>query len=266
MISENTTENIYAGDIVVIAGTRPAGRRFSRMEKGRTKHGLLYLRSGTASLTPDRGEALIATAGQLLYLPAGIKYRLQYTAPSTEFVVVNFSLFRDDGQPLSLHEGITVLPQADAGHAVAGIMGKLAQCGTVQNLAGQLRRKELLFRLLAILYSDSESVSRLQPQIEKGVLLLKQTYLENLPMETFARHSGISQSAFRQLFHKQYGMSPLQYRNRLRIRRARELLEYEHCTVAEAAYGSGFENIGYFCRYYKKITGQTPKQSRQNDP
>ena len=265
MISEHTAENIYAGDVVVIAGSRPAGRRFSRMEKGRAKHGILYLRTGAATITPDRGHVLTATAGQLLYLPAGIKYRLQYTAPSTDFVVVDFLLFREGGQPFSLYEEITILPR-EASRDAAPVMEKLELCGPEQNLSGHLRKKELLFRLLGILCRDRALPSDLgqYPQLIKGVLLLRQTYLENLPIETFARRSGISQSAFRQLFRKQYGMSPLQYRNRLRIARARELLEYDHCTVAEAAYGSGFENIGYFCRYYKKITGQTPKESRQN--
>ena len=67
----------------------------------------------------------------------------------------------------------------------------------------------------------------------------------------------------RQLFGKHFGTSPLKYRNMLRIRRAKQLLEDGNCTVTEAAYDSGFENIGYFCECYKKITGETPKQTKQ---
>ena len=78
----------------------------------------------------------------------------------------------------------------------------------------------------------------------------------------FAKACNISESGFRQMFFKQYGISPLQYRNRLRINRARELLEYDNCTVAEAAYASGFENLGYFCRSYKKHMGETPQATR----
>ena len=263
--SQGPAETIYAGSIVVISGIRPAGRRFSRMEKGRLKHGILYIRSGEAVFSLPLGRSLTISAGQLLYLPAGLRYKLQYTAPSTDFVVVDFLLFREGGRSFSLYEDITVLPQ-EPGHTAAHIMEKLEICGPEQNLAGQFRRTELLFRLLGTLCRDNDPLTDCgqYPQLTKGVLLLRQTYLENLPIETFAKRSGISESSFRQLFRKQYGMSPLQYRNRLRIRRARELLEYDHCTVAEAAYGSGFENLGYFCRYYKKITGQTPKETRQN--
>ena len=98
----------------------------------------------------------------------------------------------------------------------------------------------------------------------KGVLLLKQTYIEDLPIEFFAKQSNISTSLFRQLFKKQYNMSPLQYRNRLRINRAKQLLECNHCTVAEVAYATGFENVAYFCRLYKRITGVTPTETKEN--
>ena len=45
---------------------------------------------------------------------------------------------------------------------------------------------------------------------------------------------------------------------------AREELEGEF-TVAEVAYASGFENIGYFCRYYRHITGETPGETKKRN-
>ena len=259
--------NLFVGDISIVSGVRQKGRGVD-FRNGRLKHGFLYLLSGEATFYLS-GKTRRVKNGELLYIPKALKYKMQYSQPDTAFIVVNFDMFDRSGNGFSLFESIHLVSLGDSAHSANHAMVKLEACGTSEAPAMLLRRKELLYQLLSILCSDSylplDDEGR-YPQIAKGVALLKQTYLENLPMETFARHSGISQSAFRQLFHKQYGMSPLQYRNRLRIRRARELLEYEHCTVAEAAYGSGFENIGYFCRYYKKVTGQTPKQSRQNDP
>ena len=78
----------------------------------------------------------------------------------------------------------------------------------------------------------------------------------------FAEASGISISLFRALFSKQFGMSPVQYRNRLRIDRAAVILSEGSCTVSEAAYACGFENIGYFCRCYKKFMEETPMETK----
>ena len=94
--------------------------------------------------------------------------------------------------------------------------------------------------------------------------MLEQTYLENLPIEKYAAVSHVSVNTFRSLFQKQFGTSPLKYRNSLRIERAKELLNEGGFTVAEVAYASGFENIGYFCRYYRRITGESPGETKRN--
>ena len=265
MITEKRKENICVGDVVVISGVRPMGKSYRHRQTGRANHGILYVRSGEATFYLQEG-ILKVTDGQLLYLPQGLEYKMQYTGESTSFVVVNFDLWGENTAPVSLFDGVKVLTDPDPTHSFESIMTKLELCGAAQNLSGQFRRKELLCRLLAVLCSSQELPDGGQyPRIGEGVRLLKQTYLENLSIETFAAACSLSESAFRQLFRKQYGISPLQYRNRLRIQRARELLEYDHCTVAEAAYASGFENLGYFCRCYKKITGQTPKQTKQTN-
>ena len=127
------------------------------------------------------------------------------------------------------------------------------------------RRKELLYRLLAMVCNDNcllnDSVS-VHLKIAQGVILLKQSYLENIPIEVFAEKSNVSISTFRKNFKEQYGISPLQYRNRLRIDRATALLEDGSCTISEVAYASGFDNVGYFCKLYKQITGKTPKNTK----
>ena len=93
--------------------------------------------------------------------------------------------------------------------------------------------------------------------------MLEQTYLENLPIEKYAAESHVSVNTFRSVFQKQFGMSPLKYRNYLRIERAKELLSEGCFTVTEVAYASGFENIGYFCRYYRQLTGEAPGQTKR---
>ena len=100
-------------------------------------------------------------------------------------------------------------------------------------------------------------------RIVDGILLLEKTYLENIPISELARACHVSENTFRSLFRKQYKTSPIQYRNLLRIARARELLSEGSCTVTEAAYGSGFENVGYFCRLYKKLTGENPSRTKK---
>ena len=256
-------KEVFAHNIVVISGVRPKGRSVNMQKCGRQSFGLLYVWSGEAVFYLEDKSKVKVTNGQLIYLPKNARYKMEYTADNTTFVVVNFDLLSEGVNPFANHD-FTVVANDDTSHTIANIMSKFELCGTVQNVAGLYRKAELFYRLLSLIYSNNPVIESGQyPQIVKGVMLLKQTYLENLSIEEFARQSNVSVSTFRQLFRKQYGMSPLNYRNMLRIQRAKQLLEYDSCTVAEVAYASGFDNIGYFCRYYKRITGETPKHTKE---
>ncbi len=263
---DKSFEDICIGNITVLSGIRPSGRTIDHFAGGRKSHGILYIFSGQARFRQQNGRTVKATDGELLLLPKGLKYKMQYTAESTTFVLIDLEIFDKKGIDRGFSEEIELLARDDCSHRIARIMADLELCATAQSLTAVFRRKELVFRLLRIICeADSPFVLKNQghPQILAGVLLLEQSFLENLPISRFAEACSISESSFRSLFGKQYGMSPIQYRNRLRIHRAAAMLSEGSCTISEAAYACGFENIGYFCRYYKKITGETPTQTKQ---
>lgn len=263
-------EDICISDVTVLSGVRPAGRNTNLLdsERGRGRHGLLYIWDGEAVFTRQDGRQITVKNGDLLYIPKGHRYRMEYTAPSTTFVLANMEIFHKNGDTAPLSRDLAVLVRDDASNRIAAIMVKLEMCSGSQGYTAVFRRKELVYKLLGAVYENSSVPSLTYqgyPQIFAGVLLLEQSYLENLPVSQYAEACNISVSLFRSLFGKQYGMSPVQYRNRLRIDRAAAMLAEGSCTVAEAAYASGFDNIGYFCRYYKKITGETPRETKEKN-
>ncbi len=258
--------DICLAEVSIVSGIRPAGRTTDHTQGGRPQNGFVYVFSGEAQFFSKGKRCVSVRDGELLFIPKGLCYKMQYTAPSTVFVLVNFEAFTKDGEALALFDTLTTVGRDDASLQIAGIMTKLELVGAAQGLHGELRKKELLYRLLSMVYGADNPLSSglgRYPQIAAGVLLLKQTYLENLPVTEFARASHISISSFRDLFRREYGTSPVTYRNRLRVKRAQELLSEGSCTVAEAAYACGFENVGYFCRCYKSITGKRPSLAKQ---
>ena len=76
--------------------------------------------------------------------------------------------------------------------------------------------------------------------------------------EEMSAMTGLSADALRRNFRQLTGTSPVQYLNRLRINRARELLMRADCNVSEAAWRVGFSDIYYFSRLFKKIDGHSP--------
>ena len=262
-------DDLRISDISVISGVRPCGRMVDFRCHGRRSNGILYVWKGEATFfCGDRDEVMIASEGTAVFLPKNKKYRIEYTAQSTTFVVVNFDLHGKSGEDVSLFEDITLLAKDDRSQRIARTMMNFELCSASKTVDATLRKKELMYRLLGSVYTPKSYLtarSDVDLQIAEGVYLLEQTYLENLPIARYAEASHVSVNTFRGSFQRHFGMSPLKYRNRLRIERARELLCEGGFSVAEVAYASGFENVGYFCRYYRQITGESPSETKKRN-
>jgi len=261
-------DNLCILNIAVISGIRPCGRTVDSSIYGRPSCGILYIWEGEVCFYNEQGETTVASDGELLFLPKYKKYKMKYTAKSTVFVLVNFDLFDKNGEEVSLTEDITMLAKNDEFNRFAKIMTNFELCSVSKTIGTTLRKKELMYRLLGAIYASSPYWSiehDIDPKIFDGVRLLEQTYLENLPITKFSEACHMSINTFRSLFQKQFGTSPVKYRNNLRIERAKELLGEGSFTVSEVAYQSGFENVGYFCRYYRQIAGESPSETKKRN-
>ena len=100
-------------------------------------------------------------------------------------------------------------------------------------------------------------VFRMARQIEKGYLD------ENVVEEALGRVPFSTDYASR-LFRKQFGVSPLRYLTRCRIRTAVDHL-MAGSSVKEAARAAGYEDQLYFSRVFTKLQGMAPRafQTRQ---
>lgn len=257
-------QDICVFDITFISGIRSAGKEADKT-KGREKNGILYMPKGECRIFRTGEQDLILRAGDVAMLPQDYCYQLRYTAEETEFRQVNFSILSAGGEVLTLSDQIQVLTDRVDVPVVSNLMAKIEIACQAEDDGSVLRRKELLYRLLSLLFVQEHALNIQQTKyanILPGALLLQKTFLEDRPITEFAAACNISLSSFRALFTQYYGMPPSVYRNELRIKRARSLLIDGNCSVLEAATGSGFHNLSYFCRYYKRVTGETPGQTQ----
>lgn len=246
-----------------MSGIRPAGRTVDRLEQGRANHGFLYMWEGAVEFRMPGGSCLRAQSGDLTVIPKNSRYEMRYVAESTTFVLMNLQLKTPDGEDAAFFDEICVVANDLPERHIASIMAKLEMCSASENSSAIFRRKELAYRLFSTVFGGADpSVTQDYSHIRPGVVLLQQSYLENIPITKLAQVCDMSVSSFRRLFGLAYGCSPVQYRNELRLQRARALLLEGSCNVTEAAYASGFENLGYFCRSYKKRMGETPQATR----
>ena len=96
-------------------------------------------------------------------------------------------------------------------------------------------------------------------QIKCGLTYIKEHFTESLSVELIASQAGFSRFYFSRQFKLVMGMSVMKYVEFLRCRYARGLLE-NGATVSEAAAESGFSDLSYFAKVFKRQYGMVPSK------
>jgi AraC-like DNA-binding protein len=99
-------------------------------------------------------------------------------------------------------------------------------------------------------------------RLQKVYQFLEENYTHRIDIGEVSKAVNLSTPAFCRFFKKQSGITFTQFVNQFRISRSRKLL-LQQKTVTEACYASGFDNLSYFNRTFKKITGENPSHFRR---
>lgn len=102
----------------------------------------------------------------------------------------------------------------------------------------------------------------LQNPCQRIYQYIESNFKEPLKLETLAKLFGYNSSYLGKLFHKETGMNFNTYLDRLRIEHSKKHLEYG-ATIATASEVSGFNNVDYYTKKFKKYVGILPSEYRK---
>lgn len=101
-----------------------------------------------------------------------------------------------------------------------------------------------------------------QERFKKLAAYIEAHRADHLTLSALAEEAGLSRQHLCRFFKEMSGMSPIEYINCLRIDGAsRDLLETD-LTITEIAGRSGFDNLSYFNRQFRRQKGCTPSAYR----
>lgn len=98
--------------------------------------------------------------------------------------------------------------------------------------------------------------------IHKIIRYLDSHYTENYNRRELAEKFKIHDNYMVQLFKKHTGTSISGYINNLRIKASIELIKNDDSKIVDIAYHVGYNNLTYFYRAFKSLTGMTPNEYR----
>src|SRR6476469_1089549 len=133
--------------------------------------------------------------------------------------------------------------------------------------AAELERMVIMKSLMSHKHSYSDHLLRQSLSSTPSAVRIVEEYIEAnwdkpIDIDTVSAMARISaRSLFRQ-FRKERGYTPADFAKRIRLNRAREMLDHsEDASVTRIALKCGFQNPGHFARDYRLAFGELPSET-----
>lgn len=242
---------------VVLACKVPAGSG-EAVHKNRPSHGLALNISGEKKYIFD-DVSITVKDKDIIFLPENSNYVVETIIPG-DCYAINFKLDCEiNFNPFITHQKNYT--------EIYDIFISAEKAFKTKKKGYMLKCKSELYSLLYNIIN--EHYLKYIPTSKEKLILPATKYIHNfysdkeIKISTLSELCGMKESYFRRIFLNCFGVSPIKYINNLKLMRAKELLlqsEYPLETVSEL---SGFNNVYYFCRYFKRSTGLTPGEYKK---
>lgn len=222
--------------------------------KGLDRHYIARMRAGKGRIVTSDKQVLLVEKGDVIYMPIGLSYHSYWTPDPKEGRVewesYGFSLFPSSLlcplQPLSVDEEASAL---------------------LDQIAEHLKVTSLTVGSLFLFLDRTLPGMREEEQPTKTALLKKiQGYTENhisFSVPALAKECGMSESGLYAYTKRHTGMTPVELKNRIRVKQAKELFRTTDLSVEEISTRLGFNTAAYLRKLVKQYAGKTPQQLRR---
>jgi len=101
------------------------------------------------------------------------------------------------------------------------------------------------------------------PAIHRAREIIELKSHNDLSLTIIANNVNVSAGYFSELFKKETGVNFVEYVARTRVEKAKNLLQKPRTRISEIAFEVGFQSLSQFNRAFKKYTGMTPSELRE---
>lgn len=224
-----------------------------------------YVVKGNFHIAFNDGNEVTVSAGQMIYLHSDVEYVSEWDNDGERYYIsFNFILEKTNfetenlyNKPFIISDGFekNLYNEFNAAKAIyakhdgfVGIALNGCYYKILYRIAKRIERKSIKAE-----YNGSE--------IYKAVVFLENKYLSEVTSEDLAEMCEMNVSTFRKIFKEHKGMSPMKYKNHLKMLYARELLESGLYTVSAVSEILNCSDFSHFNKLYKKEFGENPSKA-----
>ena len=239
---------------------------------------IIYVYSGDLAASADGKKLGHLGAGEMLYIPAGVKYKLK--GQYIEAAVVTFDPTAQSPEP---YERISPVLASDFDAArchcvslkpfdrVLRLSGAESEGDTFKRICNLFvseegaYREEASARLKLVLLTLAESVAENAlpaRMVEALDNYIRENYRDDISNTEIGAIFGYHPFYVSKILKDKKGITLKQYIIKYKLKAARAMLESTALTINEIAEQTGFTDASYFTKTFKSAFGETPKEYR----
>lgn len=225
--------------------------------KGRPHEMFLFTTKGDVIYEAlDGSYRLEASKGALVYLPAGERTRTIYSDGESEVLSVSF-----DTEGGRLYDEKKIIPPGSS-EGVLRVALRLELELKNNRDQDQAFFYALVYKLVHHFNNHMNTVTpKKYLKLFPIMLDLRTNPQSDKRIEEYAAMCGMSEVGFRRLFTEYTGVTPVEYRTKLRLNLANTMLRGGEYSIGDVALKCGFNSASFFCREYKKVFGVSAGQA-----
>lgn len=236
---------------------------------------IIRILSGSFSLTIE-DLYFTARTGDFVLIPASFLHAGIPDSCVYECVVfdINMLLFRNDSclkylKQISSHEIHTRIHFTASDNLLHQTVWTMFHALAEKKSGYQLLVLGCLFQLFGLIItgqdytsaaSDTSRSHRRIQKLRQVLEYIEASYQKPITLEQLSRCAGMSPKYFCRFFHEMTHYTPMNYVNYYRIERACYQLVTTDFSITEIAYNSGFNDLSYFIKTFRKYKGITPRR------
>lgn len=151
---------------------------------------------------------------------------------------------------------------ADLAEVINKMVTVCTETTITKDVLADLTMKELIVRLVQLQQleqlDDMARVSAFSGPFQQMACYIREHLHDKLDIQVLSRKACMSRTQLFRTFKREFGITPVQFIIKERLKTAKNLLSNSNYTVQQVGLEAGFDDVNNFIKVFKRIEGTTP--------
>jgi AraC-like DNA-binding protein len=232
---------------------------YGRVEFHDDSH-LFHITRGTGSIIINHKRYELKR-GTVIAIPPFMENKMRYTLPF-EMLNLHYRVWLENGDLLDDNAMLPTMFRPEYFNDIEKILYRMKaskpdKYSAQTVLAGAAHEVVLRHLCRHLIVQNKKTVDS---RIQKGYLLLSSPDYHHFDAKEIAAACSLSKSQMTRMFRRCFRLAPHEYWEKRRFAHIRSLLIKSNQTVKQISSEFGFDDMAYFSRWFKKMSGRSPAE------